>query len=120
MAEYPISTHDEPVALPPALHHAYGVAIFSILILAVYVAAQLVLCVFVARHQPNLKLMVEPYLLLLGLILHVQWKKVAREFRMEDYPRPWWIAAADCLSFVTTFWAFFVLMEAFLREAKII
>jgi hypothetical protein len=120
MAEYPFAAHDEPVQLPPILQRAYGVAVFSTLVLAIYVAAQVVLCVFVARHQPSLKLLVEPYLLLLGLILHVQWKRVARDFRAEEYPRPWWIAAADCASFVTTFWAFFVLMEAFLREAKII
>ena len=120
MAQYPYSLHDEPAQLPLKLQHAYGVAVFSTLVLTIYVAAQVVLCVFVARQQPSLKLMVEPYLLLLGLILHVQWKRVAREFRAEEYPRPFWIAGADCASFVTTFWAFFVLIEAFLREAKII
>jgi hypothetical protein len=105
---------------PVALREAYALAIFSGPVLLVYVTAQASLSFFLAPHHPALKLVLEPYLLLLGLILHVQWRHVSRTFQANDLPRPWWVLAADCLSFVTTFWALCVLVEAFLHQAKVI
>jgi hypothetical protein len=120
MSNYESPIPDEATPLPQTLHHAFGVAVFSILVLVVYVPAQVALCFFLAPNQHHMKLMIEPYLLLLGVILHIQWRRVGRTFLAEDYPRPIWIVAADCVSFVTTFTAFYILIEAFLREAKII
>jgi hypothetical protein len=102
------------------LQEAYTLAIFSWPVLIVYAVAQASLSFFLAPHHPALKLVLEPYLLLLGLILHVQWRKVDRTLREHDLARPWWVATADCLSFVITLWALSVLVEAFLHEAKVI
>ncbi len=103
-----------------SLREGYILAAVGVPILLIYGVAQSMLALFIAPKQPELKLVVEPYLLLIGLILHVQWRRVARTFREHGLTRPAWVAAADCLSFVITFWAIGVLVEAFLKEAGII
>ena len=77
----------------------WGVLIF-------YMTAQVLLS-FTLEHGRwlELKLSLESYLLLLGLILHVQWRRVERLVWESGLGRPWWLMLADCLSFVTTFWA---------------
>ncbi len=104
----------------PSLQQAYGLALVGLPLLLVYAAAQTSLSFVLGPDQHALKLVIEPHLLLLGLILHVQWRKVDRIYREVGLARPRWIAAADCASFVTTFWALAILGEAFMREAKII
>ncbi len=103
-----------------SLQQAYGLALVGLPLLLIYGAAQASLSFALAPHEHALKLVIEPHLLLIGLILHVQWRKVGSIFRDLGLTRPRWIAAADCASFVTTFWALTILGEAFLREAKVI
>lgn len=77
----------------------WGVLIF-------YMVAQSLLAFALAQARwLELKLSLETYLLLLGLILHIQWRRVDRLVWEAGLPRPWWLSLADCLSFVTTFWA---------------
>ena len=102
------------------LRQTYQLAWTSIPVLLVYAAAQVGVSIFVGPKQGQLKLVLEPYLLLLGLILHIQWRRVSRDFFDLGLRRPYWIAAADCLSFVITFWALSVLVHAFLVEAGLI
>jgi hypothetical protein len=119
---------DEALAVPvdpaaaAALREAFVISATSLPVLVIYSAAQAALGLGLAahQHQHQLKLMVEPYLLLLGLILHVQWRRVARNYRGAGLPRPGWVAACDCVSFVTTFWAFWAFAEACLRAAKVL
>jgi hypothetical protein len=82
-------------------------------LLVFYAAAQAGLSFVVVPHRPELKLVVEPYLLLLGLILHVHWRRVTHLCQRVDMPRPVCVAVADCLSFVITFWAMAALADAF-------
>jgi hypothetical protein len=103
-----------------ALQQAYIVAFFSLPVLLIYASAQTALSFMLGPQHTELKLVLEPNLLLLGLILHVQWRKVSNAFLAHGTPRPLWMAGADCLSFVITFWALWVLAEAFLREAQLI
>ena len=103
-----------------SLQQAYVLAFFSLPVLLIYAAAQTGLSCFLGPQHSELKLVLEPNLLLLGLILHVQWRRVSNAFLAHDLPRPLWMAAADCLSFVITFWALWVLAEAFLREAGLV
>jgi hypothetical protein len=105
---------------PATWQETYFLAWFSLPVLIVYAIAQAAVGLVIAREQPELRLVIEPYLLLLGLILHVQWRRVSRHFFRSGVPRPLWIAAADCLSFVITFWALGILIQAFLQEAKLI
>jgi hypothetical protein len=101
------------------LQQTYYLAAFSVPILVFYAAAQTAVALLVAPANASLKLVLEPYLLILGLILHVQWRRVGGVFHSEGLPRPLWIVAADALSFVITFWALGVLATAFLQEAKL-
>ena len=103
-----------------SLRQAYTLAAVGVPMLVVYGMAQTFLGLVLIRSQPELKLVTEPYLLLLGLVLHVQWRKVSLTFQANSLRRPWWIALADCLSFVITFWALSVLAEAFFHEAKLL
>jgi hypothetical protein len=103
---YPLSE------LPASLRQAYLLAGFSLLVLMIYAAAQAGVALVIAPRQEGLKLVLEPYLLLLGLILHVQWRRVGAAFLGEGLRRPLWIIAADCLSFVITFWALAVIVMA--------
>jgi hypothetical protein len=96
-----------------SLREAYILAAVGWPMLIVYGVAQATLALAVAPQHPQLRLVIEPYLLLFGLVLHVQWRGVDRAFRQQELSRPWWMAAADCLSFVITFWAVAVLMSAF-------
>lgn len=112
-----------PKRQPPAplsVGHALGMAYFSVVVLVVYIGAQSGLTLLFGRDNPPLKLVVEPYLLALGLVLHVHWRKITVAFREHGLVRPRWIATADCLSFMTTFWALWSLVEAFLQKAKLI
>ena len=115
--------HAEQALTPEAdasLQQAYVLAFFSLPVLLVYAAAQSFLSFLLGPEHSDLKLVLEPNLLLLGLILHVQWRKVSNAFLAHDLRRPLWMAVADCLSFVITFWALWVLAEAFLREAGVV
>jgi hypothetical protein len=101
----------------PEVHLMACIAVPALL---VYAAAQTGLCVALGgREHASLRLVVEPYLLLLGLILHVLWRRTDQTYRAYDQPRPRWMAAADCVSFVITFWALFTLLEAFLQQARV-
>src|SRR5262245_8142209 len=89
--------------------------------LLVYAAAQTGVCTALGGKQhAMMRLVVEPYLLMLGLILHLLWRRTDQTYRAHSLPRPGWMTAADCVSFVTTFWALFTLVEAFLQQAKIL
>jgi hypothetical protein len=111
--------HEPSIEQPRVtMREAYTLAFVGLPILVLYALAQAGLSFLLGPHQPALKLVIEPYLLLLGLILHVQWRRVSAAFRDHQTPRPYWIAGADCASFVITFWAFGTLVDAFLREAK--
>jgi hypothetical protein len=101
------------------LQQTYYLAAFSIPVLILYAAAQVSVALLVGPDNGSLKLVVEPYLLILGLILHVQWRRVGGVFRAEGLTRPVWVIAADCLSFIVTFWALSVLTLAFLQEARL-
>jgi hypothetical protein len=103
-----------------SLHETYCLALFSLPVLLVYAAIQAGVGLVIAPANAELKLVIEPYLLLLGLILHVQWRRVGGAFLASGLRRPWWVIAADCLSFVITFWALGVLVQAFLQEAKLL
>jgi hypothetical protein len=103
-----------------AVQQAYVLAFFSVPVLFIYAAAQAGLSFFLGAEHTQLKLVLEPNLLLLGLILHVQWRKVSNAFLAHDLQRPLWMAAGDCLSFVITFWALWALAEAFLQEAGLL
>jgi len=87
-------------------------------ILLIYAAAQTALCIFVFPDQPGLKLVVEPYLLLLGLILHVHWRRVTWLCEQVRALRRWWITLADCVSFVITFWAVAALAAGFVESLR--
>jgi hypothetical protein len=108
-----------PEPLAP-LGQAYVLAFAGLPILLIYAVAQASLSLIVGPNNPNLKLVLEPNLLLLGLILHVQWRKVSHTFRAHGLARPAWVAGADCLSFIITFWALCALGEAFLQQAKLL
>lgn len=114
----------EPPTLPepttPELQEAFLIACMSMPTLAIYATAQSCVYFLLGRGQNELKLMIEPFLLILGFILHVQWRRVAHIHRDQDRPRPTWMLVGDCLSFVITFWALWTLAEAFLRQAKLI
>jgi len=97
----------------------YYLAAFSAPVVVLYALAQSAVALFVAPANAQLKLVLEPYLLILGLILHVQWRRVGMVYQAEGLPRPAWIIAADALSFVITFWAFGVLVLAFCQEARL-
>jgi hypothetical protein len=99
---------------------AYLLAFFSVPVLLVYAAAQAGISLFLGPEQTALKLVLEPNLLLMGLILHVQWRRVGSIFMSHGLRRPLWMAAGDLASFVITFWACWVLVEAFIREARFI
>ena len=88
--------------------------------LVVYAAAQTGISLTLGRDLPGLKLMLEPFLLLLGATLHVLWRRVTLTYYQHDLPRPAWMAACDCASFVTTFWALYTLAEAFVVQAKVL
>lgn len=105
---------------PPrsSLQEAHLMAYLNAGALLVYVGAQTSLSLLFGRDNAPLKLVLEPYLLLLGLILHVQWRSISRIFRDHAQPRPTWIAAGDCLSFVITFWALVTLTQAFIQQLK--
>jgi hypothetical protein len=103
-----------------AMQEAYWLAWFNVPVAAIYAAAQAAVSFMLAREHVNLKLVIEPHLLLLGVILHVHWRRVDRIHRELEISKPWWMSAADCLSFVVTFWALATLGEAFLRAAKLI
>lgn len=110
---------DAPVPEQVApLYEAYTLAVVGWPLLAVYALAQAGLSFVIAPQHPDLKLVFEPYLLMLGLILHVHWRRVDRIFRVHDLPRPVWIVMADCLSFVITFWALATLLEALVHELR--
>jgi hypothetical protein len=112
--------NDQPTIEPArvTMREAYTLAFVGLPILLLYALAQAGLSFLLGPHQPALKLVIEPYLLLLGLILQVLGGGVSAVFRDHQTPRPYWIAGADCASFVITFWAFGTLVDAFLREAK--
>lgn len=101
------------------LRQTYLLAAFSVPVVVVYAAAQTCIAVLVAPANAALRLVLEPYLLLLGLILHVQWRRVGGVFSSLGLNRPLWIVAADATSFVVTFWAVSVLVLAFLHEARL-
>lgn len=103
-----------------AVRDAYIVAAVSLPILFIYAVAQTGVSVSVGPERPDLKLVIEPYLLLLGVILHVQWRRVTRTLAEQEVPRPLWIAGCDMTSFVITFWALASLAEAALQQAKVI
>jgi hypothetical protein len=115
---------DEAASLPHeqavSLTEAYAIACFSLPVLLIYAAAQTGISFLLGPEHADLKLVLEPNLLLLGLILHVQWRRVGTIFLAHDLRRPVWISAADLASFVITFWACWVLVEAFLREAQLL
>jgi len=103
-----------------SLRETYILATVGLPVLIIYTVAQAgVGLLFAARH-PHLRLVLEPHLLLLGLILHVQWRRVALGFQLNGLPRPRWVAAADAVSFVTTFWALGGLVQGFLHEAGLV
>jgi hypothetical protein len=104
----------------PPLRDAYYLAAFSVPVLLVYAAAQAGISLFLGPDHADLKLVIEPNLLLLGLILHVQWRRVSTIFLAHDLPRPMWMTLGDLASFVITFWAGWVLVEALLRSAQIL
>jgi hypothetical protein len=117
----------DPLEPPPAAEPAPGdlreallIACFSLPTLLVYAVAQSCIYFLLGPNKNGLKLMLEPYLLILGFILHVQWRRVAHIHRYHGQPRPTWMLTGDCFSFVITFWALWTLVEAFLREAKLI
>lgn len=96
-----------------SLPEAYAMAYFSTVVLVIYAAAQTSLAVVFGRTNPLLKIFMEPYLLILGLVLHVHWRKIDHTFRNHELRRPRWMAVADCLSFVITFWALWIICESF-------
>jgi hypothetical protein len=105
-------TWQDDLASPPALpleavvlgSVGWGVLIF-------YMTAQVLLSFTLTEARwLELKLSLETYLLLLGLILHVQWRRVERLVWEAGLPCPWWLTSGDCLSFVTTFWACGILL----------
>lgn len=96
-------THQDPPALPLEAR-VLGLVGWGVLIF--YIAAQMLLSMALLHERwLELKLSLETYLLLIGLILHVQWRRVERLVWENGGARPWWLMLADCLSFVTTFWA---------------
>lgn len=99
-----------------SLQEAHLMACLNAGALLVYLAAQATLSLLFGRENAPLKLVLEPYLLMLGLVLHIQWRTISRTFREHEQPRPTWIAAGDCLSFVVTFWAVFTLTHAFIQQ----
>ena len=107
-------------ATPPGLREATTIACFSMPVLCIYGVAQSCIYCLLGPAQNGLKLVIEPYLLILGFILHVQWRRVAHIYRDHDLSRPTWMLMGDCLSFVITFWALWTLVQAFLRQAKLI
>lgn len=98
-----------------SIQQAYFLALASLPVLAVYAVVQTTVGLVIGPEYPNLKLVIEPYLLLLGLILHVQWRRVDLLFRCNEVARPGWIITADCASFMTTFWAVWTLAQAFFQ-----
>jgi len=96
------------------------VAAFSAPIVLLYATAQTCVAVFVAPANAALRLVLEPYLLLMGLILHVQWRHVSGVYRSLGLPRPTWILVADAVSFVITFWAVAILLGAFFHQARLL
>ncbi len=88
--------------------------------LFVYVGLQSGLSLLFGGGNPQIKIMVEPFLLALGLLLHVHWRKVTQAFREYEQERPRWVAVCDALSFMISFWALTSLAEAFLQKAKLI
>jgi hypothetical protein len=88
---------------------------FGLPVLFVYACAQGAISLFVGAQHQHLKLVIEPNLLLLGLILHVHWRHVGTLYAELGQDRPWWIGLADCVSFVITFWALWVLLEVFMH-----
>lgn len=102
-----------------SLTEAYAMAYFSAIVLIFYAGAQTSLALMFGRANPPLKMFIEPYLLILGLILHVHWRKIDQSFRHHDLIRPRWMMVADCLSFIITFWAVWVILEACLSNAKV-
>jgi hypothetical protein len=109
-----------PEPNPSALREALLISCFSIPVLVIYASAQACIYFLLGPNKTALKLVIEPYMLILGFILHVQWRRVAHIYRDEALPRPTWMAAGDCFSFVITFWAIWTLVEAFLVQAKIL
>ncbi|MER3414740.1 MAG: hypothetical protein C4297_00805 [Gemmataceae bacterium] len=106
-----------PVTSPRAIRY---LAAAAWPVLLVYVSAQAGLGLLVAPRLPHLKLVFEPFLLLLGLILHVHWRRICVSLSEAGLKRPWYVALGDCLSFVTTFWALALLVEAILHELRIV
>lgn len=103
-----------------SIQEACWLARFNVPVAVIYAAAQAAVSLMLGQEHVNLKLVIEPHLLLLGVILHVQWRRVDRIHRTLAIPKPWWMSAGDCLSFVVTFWALATLGEAFLRAAGLI
>jgi hypothetical protein len=99
------------------LTEAYAMAYFSAMVLVIYLGLQSGLSLAFGRDNPPLKLLLEPFLLCLGLILHVHWVKVTKTFQEHALRRPRWISAADALSFMISFWAVWCIVEAFLQRA---
>lgn len=96
-----------------SVREAYVLALTGWPMLALYALAQASLSFVVSVERPELKLVLEPYVLFFGLILHAQWRRVRSVFELLGLRRPRWIAVADCASFIITFWALSVLAQAF-------
>lgn len=107
MSAHETSWPEEPLGEPPSLPlEAVVLGIVGWGVLIFYMTAQVLLSVALLNGRwLELKLSLETYLLLLGLILHIQWRRVERLVWEQGMARPWWLVLADCLSFVTTFWA---------------
>jgi hypothetical protein len=112
-------TDSPSAASTQTLREAYVMAYFSAIVLVIYAIVQAGLVFVLAPDNPKLKLMVEPYLLLLGLVLHVQWRRVHRTLNEHGLTRPIWIATGDCMSFVITCTCTWMLFQAFLDEAAL-
>ncbi len=86
--------------------------------LVVYIGAQTSIALLFGRDQASLKLVLEPFLLLLGLVLHIQWRTIGGTFLEHGLRRPLWVAVGDCASFMVTFWALVVLADAFFHQVR--
>ncbi|MCS7017317.1 MAG: hypothetical protein NZM42_14530 [Gemmatales bacterium] len=97
---------DASIEPPPLPLEARVLGIVGWGVLIFYMTAQVLLSIALLHGRwLELKLTLETYLLLLGLILHVQWRRIERLVWEAGRARPWWLTVGDCLSFVTTFWA---------------
>lgn len=102
------------------LQEALLMGYFSAGLLVIYAGLQSALSIFFGGANPQVKMLIEPFMICIGLALHVQWRKVTLTIRDHDLERPRWVAVGDALSFMITFWAFCCLIEAFLQKAKLL